>query len=230
VTRFGLHRASIVLRFHATSAALALLFLTPAASAQEEAPAGDGRRTVAQLPANLLRATVGVFSRTNVSPLLVGSATTAASGLFDDAIADALADDANDFSQTMQTGSEPVWTATALGAVFVVGRFTHSPPFRSVTYDWLDAWAVTAGYTTLLKNVVGRERPNGSNHRSFPSGHTSNAFALAVVAERHFGWKVGLPAYGVATLVGASLPARAQLTVSPVLARRTRLLVVRVSF
>lgn len=46
--------------------------------------------------------------------------------------------------------------------------------------------------------------PNGQDDLSFPSGHTSNSFALAAVAERHYGWKLGLPAYLVAGLVGAS--------------------------
>jgi hypothetical protein len=51
---------------------------------------------------------------------------------------------------------------------------------------------------------VGRERPNGQDNKSFPSGHASNSFALAAVAERHYGWKVGVPACAVAGLVGAS--------------------------
>jgi membrane-associated phospholipid phosphatase len=51
---------------------------------------------------------------------------------------------------------------------------------------------------------VGRERPNGQDDKSFPSGHTSNSFALAAVAERHYGWKVGVPAYILASVVGAS--------------------------
>ena len=37
-----------------------------------------------------------------------------------------------------------------------------------------------------------------------PSGHTTVTFASATVLERHFGWKVGLPAYAVAGYVGIS--------------------------
>src|SRR5262249_34019131 len=54
------------------------------------------------------------------------------------------------------------------------------------------------------KHAVGRTRPDGSNNMSFPSGHTSNAFAMATVAEYHFGPKVGIPAYLAASLIGAS--------------------------
>ena len=46
-------------------------------------------------------------------------------------------------------------------------------------------------YTTITKHAVGRTRPDGSNTLSFPSGHTSSAFAMATVANGHFGPKVG---------------------------------------
>ena len=55
-----------------------------------------------------------------------------------------------------------------------------------------------------MKVAVGRERPNQQDNKSFPSGHTSNAFALAAVAERHYGWKIGAPAYLLAGVVGLS--------------------------
>jgi len=54
--------------------------------------------------------------------------------------------------------------------------------------------------TVILKEVVGRERPNGANHRSFPSGHTSHSFATATIFKESFGWKLGAPAYCLATI------------------------------
>ncbi len=54
--------------------------------------------------------------------------------------------------------------------------------------------------TVLLKEMVGRERPNGANHRSFPSGHTSHSFATATIFKESFGWKLGAPAYCLATI------------------------------
>lgn len=177
---------------------------TPPAQ-KEEAPArDDGRRTVAQLPANLLRATVGVFSTNNLTPAVVGVASTGIGAIFDDRIAEALSDPANDFGQALETGGGPIWSTSAVAVLFVAGRFSGRTRFRAVTYDWLDAVAVAAGYTAVLKAAVGRQRPNGADDKSFPSGHSSNAFALAVVAERHFGWKVGVPAYGIAAAVALS--------------------------
>jgi len=55
-----------------------------------------------------------------------------------------------------------------------------------------------------IKYAARRERPDGSNPLSFPSGHTSNAFAWATVAHHHYGAKLGVPGYVLAGLIGAS--------------------------
>ena len=77
--------------------------------------------------------------------------------------------------------------------MFTAGRLAHGDRFRAMTYDMLDAAIVNFAYTEVIKVAVGRERPNGQDNKSFPSGHTSNTFALAGVAQQHYGWKVGLP-------------------------------------
>lgn len=66
------------------------------------------------------------------------------------------------------------------------------------------AIATNLAVTYLLKFSVGRERPNGKNRRSFPSGHTSNSFAVAAIAHELFGDSVGTVAYLTAVLVGVS--------------------------
>ena len=62
---------------------------------------------------------------------------------------------------------------------------------------------MTAVFTQSLKLAVGRRRPDGTRF-SFPSGHTSSTFATATVLQRHFGWKVGVPAYAFASYVAGS--------------------------
>ena len=62
------------------------------------------------------------------------------------------------------------------------------------------AFAVTEG----LKAVIHERRPDGSDDKSFPSGHTSVSFAAAATIEKRYGWKVGLPAHIVAAFVGVS--------------------------
>ena len=54
-----------------------------------------------------------------------------------------------------------------------------------------------------IATAVNRERPNhGPN--SFPSGHTSTSFALAISLAYAYGPWVGVPAIALATFVGAS--------------------------
>jgi len=48
----------------------------------------------------------------------------------------------------------------------------------------LGAELVTAGVTSGLKDITNRERPNGGNN-SFPSGHSSGAFASSALANRN---------------------------------------------
>ncbi len=47
------------------------------------------------------------------------------------------------------------------------------------------ALATTYGVATLLKEGTNRERPDGSNDKSFPSSHSSNAFANATLSNRN---------------------------------------------
>lgn len=66
------------------------------------------------------------------------------------------------------------------------------------------------GFTSLshitIALAVQRERPNGKN-LSFPSGHTSSAFATATSLAYSYGPWVGIPALAVATYIGLSRPA-----------------------
>lgn len=58
------------------------------------------------------------------------------------------------------------------------------------------------GTTYVLKELVHEQRPDRSDDRSFPSGHTSISFAAAATLEKRYGWKAGLPALAVAGFVG----------------------------
>ena len=53
-----------------------------------------------------------------------------------------------------------------------------------------------------LKVATQRERPDGSDHYSFPSGHTSNAFAWATGGAHYSGPKLGSPSFAFAALIG----------------------------
>ena len=55
--------------------------------------------------------------------------------------------------------------------------------------------------TDVLKRVVNEERPNGGK-LSFPSGHTTTAFAFASFVASEHPWYIGVPAYVMASYVG----------------------------
>jgi membrane-associated phospholipid phosphatase len=195
------------------------------ATAADPAPASpvrnDGRRTMRRFPANFLGETVGLFNADNLKPLLIGGAATGIGAVFDDRVAEAIADPAHNFGQAFETGAHPAVFGGAVTILFAVGRTVEAPRFRDTTYDWMQAYLLNAGLTNVLKVTVARERPNGEDHKSFPSGHASTAFTLAAVAERHFGWKVGLPAYTVAGLVAVSRLQRNKHYLSDVLGGAT---------
>jgi membrane-associated phospholipid phosphatase len=82
--------------------------------------------------------------------------------------------------------------------------------------DGVAASVISAGLITpTLKKVVGRARPHTAqgafdfspfkNQHSFPSGHTTQAFAVATVIAEHYdeAWVKWL-SYGTATAVGYS--------------------------
>lgn len=70
------------------------------------------------------------------------------------------------------------------------------------TYQFSKALAGTIALTSGLKLIIDKERPNGENNNSFPSGHTSVAFASAAFVQKRYGWQFGIPAYLLAGYVG----------------------------
>jgi membrane-associated phospholipid phosphatase len=84
------------------------------------------------------------------------------------------------------------------------GKATGNAKATAVGGDLFRAQAVSQVFVQGLKLATQRTRPDGSNDHSFPSGHTASAFATASVLQRHFGWKVGVPAYAFGAYVGAA--------------------------
>ncbi len=58
--------------------------------------------------------------------------------------------------------------------------------------------------TTLLKTVVKEQRPNQADYHSFPSGHSTTAFAFAAVVGLEHEWYYSVPAYALAGFVAFS--------------------------
>jgi membrane-associated phospholipid phosphatase len=108
----------------------------------------------------------------------------------------------NAFTPGAVIGSTPFQLGASI-AVYGLGRaFGHSC-WATVGADLIQAQVMAEGLTFMIKEATRRSRPEGSGF-SFPSGHTTITFASATVLQRHFGWKVGIPAYAAASYVGAS--------------------------
>ena len=138
---------------------------------------------------------------------------------------------ANRFFDKSSTGLELISTPGAYivgPALYAFGRFAHHPDIEDLGWHGTEAVVLATGVTGLLKGVLGRSRPyvtadtnphdfkfgkgfSGEDRASFPSGHTTVAFAAAssVTSEVQriwpgHTWIVAPVMYGGATLVGLS--------------------------
>lgn len=100
-------------------------------------------------------------------------------------------------------GDTPEQVALSLGT-YAVGRIWDMPKASHLGMDLIRAQILTESLVEPLKFAVGRERPDGSNQQSFPSGHSAVTFAGATVLERHLGWKKSALAYVIAAYVASS--------------------------
>jgi membrane-associated phospholipid phosphatase len=90
------------------------------------------------------------------------------------------------------------------GGAYLFGRVTGHDRIAALGNDLMRAQILSQTIVQAAKLTTNRNRPDGSNDHSLPSGHAASAFASAGVIQRHFGWKAGIPAYAVAGYVGAS--------------------------
>src|SRR3954471_5262891 len=107
------------------------------------------------------------------------------------------------FAAGKYIGNTPEQVALSLGT-YAFGRIRHQPKVSHLGMDLLQAQLMTEMLVQPIKFAVQRERPDASNHQSFPSGHAAVTFAGATVLERHLGWRRSALAYTIASYVAAS--------------------------
>ncbi len=195
-----------------------LLFCATTVGAQ----AGDtiNKSTPLFVPRDLL--TIGAFS-----------AATALAWPFDQQLARRIQQprsQENRFLRTAATGfrliGEPGSTAVAAG-LYVIGRTSDNAHVEDIGLHSMEAIVLSNIVSGSIKIVAGRARPyvdvtkphdfqafrgfRGSDYQSFPSGHTTSAFAFATTISSELArwqpgtrWTVGPVLYTGAALVGAS--------------------------
>jgi membrane-associated phospholipid phosphatase len=80
------------------------------------------------------------------------------------------------------------------------GAFTQDQRLQEFGRDAAESLVTAALVAKGLKYAVGRERPDGLNNLSFPSGHALTAFCFAPVVAKYGGWEMGVSAYTLATV------------------------------
>jgi membrane-associated phospholipid phosphatase len=154
-------------------------------------------------------------------PLLIGSTAILVTGLADNSIRGAMQHSGPEVERVGVAVSH--WSprvAIGIGvATLGVGMATGSPELTRTGRDALVAMSVAGVLTVAVKTVIGRERPGEprtdadafepftfeTEDNSFPSGHTSQAFALAAVIAGHTHNRfLKVWAYGCAGAVGVA--------------------------
>ncbi len=102
------------------------------------------------------------------------------------------------------------------GGVFAVtGWTTRDDHEKQVSWDLIESFLLANAITGTFKIALGRRRPNATDdpfelrpvnvNSSFPSGHTTSAFAAATTLSEYYPtWQVVVPAYAAASAVAAS--------------------------
>jgi membrane-associated phospholipid phosphatase len=118
------------------------------------------------------------------------------------------------FNQTISDLSDPLSLAIPI-AYLTTGFVTKDSLVKTRGLTLLSSFAINVGFTYTLKKTFNRPRPAESDpsftvltpasSRSFPSGHTSEAFSLATTLSiLHPKWYIIIPSYTFASLVGYS--------------------------
>lgn len=144
-------------------------------------------------------------SRTSLGIASIGAAAAIGAHTADTSTSRAFSGE-TELNSTFKSGAVLGGAPLQMGAAFAsyaIGRALHKPCAARVGAALFRAQLIAQGLTLALKETSRRSRPAGGGF-SFPSGHTAVSFASATVLQQEFGWKVGVPAYAVATYVAAS--------------------------
>ena len=121
----------------------------------------------------------------------------------------------DDFFRNIEKFGTKTYGLPVLAGFYIVGLAGDNYNAKTVALDGFSASVISSLATSIIKGIAGRARPNtglGPHHwnpfggdQSFPSGHTTGAFAFASVIAGHYDsvW-VASTAYTIASLVGVA--------------------------
>ena len=147
--------------------------------------------------------TRGLFSRDNLTPLLIGTGATLAMLPLDDEVSEGAFGSWEEFGET---GHAVGGTATAVlnGGLLLAAPFVENEKYRAFSFTLAQTLIVNNSILFALKLSIRRTRPDHEDDHSFPSGHMSNNVAMATLFQHYYGAKLGVPMFIVAAVVGAS--------------------------
>ncbi len=185
---------------------IAVLFLLPVFPIQADPiySSPDTDTSFGHLPAKLLDDLPHLFIDQNIIPFAVGSVATALDWTTLDG-QNALAQDFKSWhAQPIVNfgnfyGEGWVEGGTALSC-WGIGALTDDLRVQEFGRDAAESLIDATVLVTALKYSVGRERPDGSNNQSFPSGHSITAFCFAPVVMKYWGVQAGIEAYALGTV------------------------------
>jgi membrane-associated phospholipid phosphatase len=136
-----------------------------------------------------------------LAPTAVG---TGALAIFDHRISDAVKADTSlrtPSNRISDIGLIAPWAVP--GTMFLMGATTHNAHALEAGRLGIEAAVDSEVVMQVLKLATGRMRPNLTDNKSFPSGHSMEAFALAAVMSREYHNKplVVFGSYGFAAAV-----------------------------
>ncbi len=111
------------------------------------------------------------------------------------------------FTQPAYASKKGWADASDVGAYALMGASIAIPAIEGDGKGVVQA-AASFGAASLvtegLKEAFPTLRPDGSDRRSFPSGHTSRSFAAAATLWKRQGKEIGIPAMAIAGMVGVA--------------------------
>jgi len=93
----------------------------------------------------------------------------------------------------------PIASTYAIKAAGVTGQSS----WKRLAVNTATAFAINIGTTYLLKSTIHATRPDGTDRRSFPSGHVSLAFCGAMILHKEYRRKspwISVAGFSVATI------------------------------